>query len=98
MGMVDLDLRSSPGWLAASVATCCPGRVVEHLKSKSTQLRCQTIRVTLYITILTDCFSSASGPPPGTNPAPPNSELRRLWLSSKAAEAEARPALRLRLQ
>ena len=38
LGWVDLDLGGSPGWWAATVATYCPGRVVEHHKSKSTQL------------------------------------------------------------
>ena len=37
LGWVDLDLGSSPGWLAASVATYCPSRMVEHPKSNSTQ-------------------------------------------------------------
>ena len=37
LGWVDLDLGSSPGWWAASVATYCPSRMVEHSKSKSTQ-------------------------------------------------------------
>ena len=36
-GFVDLDLRSSPGWWAATVATYCPSRMVEHPKSKSTK-------------------------------------------------------------
>ena len=30
LGWVDLDLGSSPGWWAASVATYCPSRMVEH--------------------------------------------------------------------
>ena len=34
--LVDLDLRSSPGWWAATVATYCPSRMMEHPKSKST--------------------------------------------------------------
>ena len=38
LGWVDLDLGSSPGWWAASVATYCPNRMVEHPKSNSTQL------------------------------------------------------------
>ena len=42
LGWVDSDLGSSPGWRAAIVATYCPGRVVEHPKSKSTQSRCTT--------------------------------------------------------
>ena len=37
LGWVDLDLVSSPGWWAASVATYCPSRMVEHPKSNSTQ-------------------------------------------------------------
>ena len=45
---VDLDLGSSPGWWAATVATYCPRRVVEHPKSKSAQPRYSTTRVTLY--------------------------------------------------
>ena len=36
-GFVDLDLGSSPGWWATTVATCCPFRMVEHPKSNSTQ-------------------------------------------------------------
>ena len=35
LGWVDSDLESSPGWRAATVATYCPGRGVEHPKSKS---------------------------------------------------------------
>ena len=45
---VDIDLGSSPGWWAATVATYCPNRMVEHPKSKSTQPRYSTTRVTLY--------------------------------------------------
>ena len=37
LGWVDLDLGSSPGWWAASIATYCPCRMVEHPKSNSTQ-------------------------------------------------------------
>ena len=37
LGWVDLDLGSSPGWCAPSVATYYPCRVVEHPKSKSTK-------------------------------------------------------------
>ena len=37
LGWIDLDLGSSPGWWAATVATYCPSRVVEHPKSKSTK-------------------------------------------------------------
>ena len=36
-GWVDLYLWSSPGWWAATVATYCPSRMMEHPKSKSTQ-------------------------------------------------------------
>ena len=36
---VDLDLGSSPGWWAATIATYCPSKMVEHPKSKSTQPR-----------------------------------------------------------
>ena len=38
-GWVGLDLGSSPDWWAATVATYCPSRMVEHSKSKSTQPR-----------------------------------------------------------
>ena len=37
LGFDDLDLGSSPGWWAATVATYCPSRMVEHPKSKSTK-------------------------------------------------------------
>ena len=37
LGWVDLDLGSSLRWLAATVATYCPSRMVEHPKSNSTQ-------------------------------------------------------------
>ena len=37
LGWVDLDLGSSPGWWADTVATYCQSRMVEHPKSKSTQ-------------------------------------------------------------
>ena len=36
LGWVDLDLGSSSGWWAATVATYCPSRMVEHPKFKST--------------------------------------------------------------
>ena len=39
LGWVDLDLESSPGWWAGTVASYCPSRMVEHPKSKSTQPR-----------------------------------------------------------
>ena len=48
VGWVDLDLGSSPGWWAATVATYCPSRTVEHSKSKSTQPSCQTTSPTMY--------------------------------------------------
>ena len=48
LSWVDLDLGSSPGWWAATVATCCPSRTVEHPKSKSTQARYSTTGVTLF--------------------------------------------------
>ena len=35
VGWVDSELGSSPGWWAATVATYCPSRMVEHSKSKS---------------------------------------------------------------
>ena len=47
LGWVDLDLGSSIGWWAATVATYCPSRMVEHPKSKLTQQRYSTTRVTL---------------------------------------------------
>ena len=49
LGWVDLDIGSSQGCLAAIVATYCPGRMVEHHKYKSTQPRCTTTSVTLYV-------------------------------------------------
>ena len=51
VGWVDLDLGSSPGWWAATVATYCPSRMVEHSKSKSTQPSCQTTSPTLYVAV-----------------------------------------------
>ena len=39
LGWVDLDLESSPGWWAGTIASYCPSRMVEHPKSKSTQPR-----------------------------------------------------------
>ena len=54
---VDLDLGSSPRWWAATVATYCPSRVVEHPKSKSTQPRYSTTRVTLYFLLSIVLFS-----------------------------------------
>ena len=47
LGLVDLDLGSSPGWWAATIATYCPSRMVENHKSKSTQPRYSATRVTL---------------------------------------------------
>ena len=37
LGWVDLDLGSSPGWWAATVATYCLSWMEEHPKSKSTK-------------------------------------------------------------
>ena len=48
LGWVDLDLGRSPSWWAATVATYCPSRMVEHSKSESTQPSCQTTSPTLY--------------------------------------------------
>ena len=42
LGWVDLDLGSSHGWWAATLATYCPSRMVEHPKSKSAQPRYST--------------------------------------------------------
>ena len=42
LGWVNLDLGSSPGWWAATVATYSPIRMVEHIKYKSTQPRYST--------------------------------------------------------
>ena len=47
LGWVDLDLESFPGWWAATVATYCPNRMVEHPKSMSTQPRYSTTSVTV---------------------------------------------------
>ena len=47
-GWVDFDLGSSSGWWAATTATYCPGSIVQHPKSMSTQPRSQTTMVTLY--------------------------------------------------
>ena len=47
LGCVDSDLRCSPGLWAATVATYCSSRMVEHLKMKSTQPNCKTTRITL---------------------------------------------------
>ena len=47
LGWVDLDLGTSPGWWAATVAIYCPRRGVEHLKFESTQPRSETFWVTL---------------------------------------------------
>ena len=49
LGWVDLDLGSSPGWLAIAVAIFCPSRMVEHPKSKSTQPRFVRRWDTLYL-------------------------------------------------
>ena len=42
LGCVDLDLGSSPGWWAATVATYCPSKILELHKSKSRQPRYST--------------------------------------------------------
>ena len=42
LGYVDLDVGSSLGWWADTIATYCPSRMMEHLKSKSTQPRSET--------------------------------------------------------
>ena len=47
-GYVDLDFGSSLGWWAATIATYCPSRMMEHLKSISTKSRSETFWVTLY--------------------------------------------------
>ena len=55
LGLVGLDLGSSPGSWAATVATYCPSQMVQHPKYKSTQFRSATTFVTLYSsTLLTD--------------------------------------------
>ena len=59
LGWVDLDLGSFPGWWAATVATYCPSRMVEHPKSKSTQPRFATRWVTLYTANTHDQFNIA---------------------------------------
>ena len=48
LDFVDLDLGSSPGRWAATVATYCPSRMVEHPKSKSTQPRSSSTWEALY--------------------------------------------------
>ena len=58
LGRVDLDLGSCPGWWAATVATYCSSRMVEHPKSKSTQPRYSTTRVTLYKVDVTTYYST----------------------------------------
>ena len=50
LGWVDLDLGSSLGWWAATIATYCPSRMMEHLIPISTQPRSETFWVTLYCT------------------------------------------------
>ena len=47
LGWVDSDLRYYPGWWAATVTTYCPGRMVEHVKSKPNLPNSETIRITL---------------------------------------------------
>ena len=39
LGWVDYDFGSSPGWWAATAATYCRSKMVQHPKSKSTQPR-----------------------------------------------------------
>ena len=63
LGWVDLDLGSSPGWWAATVATYCPSRMVEHSKSKSTQPSCQTTSPTLYVCVQLSYFSAVAAIP-----------------------------------
>ena len=52
VGWVDSELGSSPDWWAATVATYCPSRMVEHPKSKSTLPNCRTRCPTLYKTFM----------------------------------------------
>ena len=58
LGWVDLDLGRSPGWWATLAAPYCPGSMVEHPKSKSTQLRSETWWRALYIppSLIQNCF------------------------------------------
>ena len=51
MGYVDSDFGSSLGWWAATIATYCPSRMMEHLIPISTQPRSETFWVTLYYSI-----------------------------------------------
>ena len=44
LGSVDKNLGSSPGWWAATVATCCPSRPGELPKFLSTEPMCTTTR------------------------------------------------------
>ena len=46
-GFGSLDMGSSPGWQAATVATYCPSRMTEYSKTKSTKPRSETFWVTL---------------------------------------------------
>ena len=48
LGYVDLDFGCSLGWCAATIATYCPSRMMEHLIPISTQPRSETFWVTLY--------------------------------------------------
>ena len=47
LGYVDLDFGSSLGWWAATIATYCPSRMMEHLIPILTQPRSETFWVTL---------------------------------------------------
>ena len=48
LGWVIFDLQNSPGWWAATVATYCPSRMVEHPKTKLTKPGCMIGIATLY--------------------------------------------------
>ena len=48
LGWVDLYLGSSQGWLAVTADSYCPCRLVEHLRSKTTQPRFARKWDTLY--------------------------------------------------
>ena len=48
LGLVDVDLWSSPGRLADTAATYCPSSKVEYLKLKPTQPRCMIGIATVY--------------------------------------------------
>ena len=72
LGLVGLDLGSSPGSWAATVATYCPNQMVQHPKSKSTQLRSATTLVTLYYPLLVKIhpFATAVGVKSGSRHVP----------------------------